>query len=100
MTRMLHTPNFLIYVLVCKAQTTKSMKTKDMPLKSPVKLQQIRGKILNFTKFVRFLGHFSKKQCFGKMGVASIKQLPPPSKIASFWEPQWGSPPESFIQKC
>ena len=39
---------------------------------------------LNFPKFVRFLGHFLKKQCFWKMGVAGIKQLPCPSKIASF----------------
>ena len=39
---------------------------------------------LNFPKFVRFLGHFLKKQCFWKMGVAGIKQLPRPSKIASF----------------
>ena len=39
---------------------------------------------LNFPKFVRFLGHFLKKQCFWKMGVAGIKQLPSPSKIASF----------------
>ena len=38
----------------------------------------------NFPKFVRFLGHFLKKQCFWKMGMAGIKQLPCPSKIASF----------------
>ena len=36
-------------------------------------------KNLNFPKFVRFL-----EQCFWKMGVAGIKQLPRPSKIASF----------------
>ena len=78
-------PNFLIYVLVCTAQTNKSMKTNDIPLKSPIKLQQeMQKKILNFPKFVRFLGHFLKKQCFWKMGVAGIKQLPRPSKIASF----------------
>ena len=39
-TRILHTPDFLIYVLVCTAQTNKSMKTNDKPLKSPIKLQQ------------------------------------------------------------
>ena len=33
-------PDFLIYFLVCTAQTTKSMKTNDIPLKSPIKLQQ------------------------------------------------------------
>ena len=61
------------------------MKTNDIPLKSPIKLQQeMQKKIWNFPKFVRFLGHFLKKQCFWKMGVAGIKQLPCPSKIASF----------------
>ena len=61
------------------------MKTNNIPLKSLIKLQQeLHQKILNFPKFVRFLGHFLKKQCFWKMGVAGIKQLPRPSKIASF----------------
>ena len=32
--------DFWIYVLVCTAQTTKGMKTNDIPLKSPLKLQQ------------------------------------------------------------
>ena len=32
--------DFLIYGLVCTAQSTKSMKTNDIPLKSPIKLQQ------------------------------------------------------------
>ena len=77
--------DFLIYVLVFTAQTTKSMKTNDIPLKSPIKLQQeMQKKNWNFPKFVRFLGHFLKKQCFWKMGVACIKQLLRPSKIASF----------------
>ena len=61
------------------------MKTNDTPLKSPIKLQQeMQKKILNLPKFVRFLGHFLKKQCFWKMSVADIKLLPHPSKIASF----------------
>ena len=61
------------------------MKTNDIPLKSPIKLQQeMQKKILNFPKFVRFLGHFLKKQCFWKMGVAGIKRLPRPSKTGSF----------------
>ena len=82
---MMHTPDFLIYVLVCTAQSTKSMKTNDIPLKSPIKLQkEMPKKILNFPKFVTFLGHFLKKQCFCKMGMAGIKQLPCPSKMASF----------------
>ena len=44
----------------------------------------MQKKILNFPIFVRFLGHFLKKQHFWKMGMAGIKQLPRPSKIASF----------------
>ena len=69
------------------------MKTNDIPLKSPIKLQkEMPKKFSNFSKIVRFLGHFLKKQCFWKMGVAGIKQLPHPFKIASFLE--------SFIQKC
>ena len=61
------------------------MKANDKPLESPIKLQQgMQKKILNFPKFVRFLGHFLKKQCFWKMGVAGIKRLPRPSKIGSF----------------
>ena len=60
----------------------------------------MQKKILNFPKFVRFLGHFLKKQCFWKMGVAGIKQLPRPSKNrVIFIETQWGSTPENFIQK-
>ena len=59
------------------------MKTNDIPLKSPIKLQQEMQKksILNLPKFVRFLG---QKQCFWKMGMAGIIQLPCQSKIASF----------------
>ena len=74
-------PNFLTYVLVCTAQSSKSMKTNDTPLESPIKLQQeMQKKIWNFPKFVRFLGHFLKKQCFWKMGMAGIKQLPRPGR--------------------
>ena len=61
------------------------MKTNNIPLKGPLKLQQgMQKKILNFPIFVRFLGHFLKKQHFWKMGMAGIKQLPRPSKIVSF----------------
>ena len=60
------------------------MKTNDIPLKSPIKWQQeMQKNFLNFPKFERFLGHFLKKQCFWKMGVAGIQQLPRPSKRAS-----------------
>ena len=81
-----YTPSdFLIYVLVGTAKINKNIKTNDRPLKSPIKLQQeMQKNFLNFPKFVRFLGHFLKKQCFWKMGVAGIKWLPRPSKIGSF----------------
>ena len=46
--------------------------------------KKCKKKFSNFPKFVRFLGHFLKKQCLWKMGVVGIKQLPCPSKIASF----------------
>ena len=56
-----------------------------MSLKRPIKLQpEMQKKIMNFPKFVTSLGHFLKKQCFWKMGVADIKQLLHQSKIASF----------------
>ena len=78
-------PDFLIYVLVCTAQSTKCMKINYIPLKSPMKLQQeMQKKIWNLPKFVQSLGHFLKKQRFWKMGMAGIKQLLRPSQIASF----------------
>ena len=77
--------NFLIYVLVCTAQTPKSMKANDIPLKSLIKLQQeMQKKFWIFQNFVRFLGHFLKKQWFWKMGMAGIKELPHPYTMASF----------------
>ena len=72
------------------------MKTNAVPLKSPIKLQQeMQKKIWNFPKFVRFLGHFLKKQVFWKMGVAGIKKLPCPSKMASF---SWKLNEESLLK--
>ena len=56
-------------------------------MKRSIKLQQdMQKKSLNFPKFVRLLGHILKKQSFWKMDVVGIKQLPCPSKIASFSE--------------
>ena len=75
--------DLLIYVLVCTAQSTNSMKTNDIPLKSPIKLQQeMEKKIWNFSKFVRFLGHFLKKQCFWKSGHGGFVWWP---GLLSFW---------------
>ena len=62
-------PDFLSYVLVCRAQSNKSMKTNNIPLKSLIKLQQeMQKKIWNFPKFVRFLGHFFEKTVFLENG--------------------------------
>ena len=44
----------------------------------------MQTKLWIFQNLLDFLGHFLKKQCLGEMGVAGIKQLPHPSKIASF----------------
>ena len=53
--RLVYTPDFLIYGLVCTAQSTKSMKTNDIPLKSPIKLQQeLQKKISNFQNLLDF----------------------------------------------
>ena len=48
--RMMHTPDFLTYILVCTAQSTWSMKTNDIPLKSPIKLQKEMQKKFEFSK--------------------------------------------------
>ena len=45
------------------------MKTNDIPLKSPIKLQQeMQKKNLNLPKFVRLLGHFFEKTVFLENG--------------------------------
>ena len=43
-------PDFLIYDLACTAQTTKSMKTNDIKLKSPIRLQKEKAKKFEFSK--------------------------------------------------
>ena len=45
------------------------MKTNDIPLKSPILLQQeMQKKILNFPKLIRFLVHFFEKELFLENG--------------------------------
>ena len=61
------------------------MKLNDIPLKIPIRLQQEMQKNFEFSKICKIFRAFLKKQCFWKMGVAGIKQLPRPSKIASFY---------------
>ena len=59
------------------------MKTNDIPLKSPIKLQkEMQKNFLNFPKFVRFLGQFLKKQCFWKSGRGGFVWWP---GLLSFW---------------
>ena len=54
-------PDFLIYVLVCTAQTTKSMKTNDIPLKNPIKLQQEMQKNFEFSQICLIFRAFFEK---------------------------------------
>ena len=76
------------------------MKTNDIPLKSPIKLQQeMQKKILDFPKFVRFLGHFEKAVFLKNGRGRHLTVAMPIQNSFIFQETQWGSPPESFIQK-
>ena len=47
---------------------TKSIKTYNIPLKSPMRLLPRMQKRIIFSTFVGFLGAYLKKQCFWKMG--------------------------------
>ena len=79
-------PVFAKHKSLCTSKTTKSIKTNDIPMKSLIKLQpEMQKKILNFPKFVRFLGHFLKKKCFRKMGMAGIKWGQRSSTIPPFF---------------
>ena len=68
-----YTPlDFLIYVLVCTAQTIKSMKTNDMPLESPIKLQQeMQKKNFDFSKICKIFRAFFEKAVFFENGHGS-----------------------------
>ena len=58
---------------------------KQYTIEKPYKIATRNAKFFfEFFKICWFLGPFLKNQCFGKMGVAGMKQLPCPSKIASF----------------
>merc|ERR1712015_8829 len=62
-------PNFLIYILVCTAQTNKSMKTSDIPLKIPIKLQQeMQKKNFEFSKICKIFRAFFEKAVFLENG--------------------------------
>ena len=78
------------------------MKTKDIPLKSPIKLQQeMQKKILNLPKFCEIFRAFFEKVVFLENGRGRHQTVARPIQNSFiFREPQWGSPPESFIQKC
>ena len=52
------------YVSFCVSTTTESMKTNDIPLKSPIKWKQIQKKICNFQKCPKNLTNFGKFQNF------------------------------------
>ena len=54
--------------------TRIAVASEQYTIEKPYKITTRNAKKnLNFPKFVRFLGHFLKKQCFWKMGVAGIK---------------------------
>ena len=72
-------------VSFCVSTTTESMKTNNIPLKSPIKLPpEMQKFFFEFFKICWFLGLFLKNQCFGKMGVAGIKWGQCSSTIPSF----------------
>ena len=60
--------DFLTYVLVCTAQTTKSMKTNNIPLKTPIKLQQEMKKKIELTKICQIFRAFFEKAVFLENG--------------------------------
>ena len=63
------TPDILIYVLVCTAKTTKSLKTNDIPLKSPIKLQQeMKKNVFEFSKICNIFRAFFEKTVFLENG--------------------------------
>ena len=98
---MVDTPRFFYLHFGLYSPNQQVHENKRYTIEKPFKIATRNAKkILNFPKFVRFLGHFLKKQCFWKMGVAGIKRLPRPSKTGSFFmDTQWGSTPERFIEK-
>ena len=70
------------------------MKTNDIPFKSPIKLQQEMKKKFEFSKICQIFRAFFEKTVFLENGHAT-----PIQNSFILREPQWGSTPESFIQK-
>jgi len=60
------------------------MKTKDIPLKSPIKLQQEMQKKFEFTKICYIFRAFLKKVVFLENGHGRHQTVASPSKITSF----------------
>ena len=83
--KRIYTPWFLDLRFGLYSLNQKEYENKWYTIEKPYKIATRNAKKkLIFPKFDRFFGHFLKKQCFWKMGVAGIKQLSSPSKIASF----------------
>ena len=98
--RMVDTPRFLDLRFGLYSPKYQKYENKWYAIGKPYKIAtRNEKKIWNFPKFVRFLGHFLKKQCFGKMGVTGIKQLPRPSKLVHFWGTSMGKPSWKFHSK-
>ena len=80
--------------------TTESMKTNNIPLKSPIKLPpEMQKNFWIFQNLLVFRAFFEKSVFWEngrgrhQMGTTLIHYT------SIFIESQWGSPPESFIQK-
>ncbi len=74
------------------------MKTNDIPLKSPIKLQQEMQKKLEFSKICKIFRAFFEKAVFLENGRGRHQTAAPPIQNSFiFMETQWGSTPESFI---
>ena len=77
------------------------MKTNDIPLKSPMKLQQeMQKKFWIFQNLSDFRALFEKAVFLENGHGRQLTVAMPIQNRFIFRETQWGSPPESFIQKC
>ena len=87
-------------VSFCVSATTEIMKTNNVPLKSPIKLLPEMKKIfLKCSKFVGFRDLFWKSNFLENGRDRHQMGAIPIHYTFIFNQSQWGSPPESFIQK-
>ena len=87
-------------VSFCAPATTEIMKTNNVPLKTPIKLlPEMKKEFWNFQNLFGFRDLFWKSNFLengrGRHQIGAI----PIHYTFIFNQSQWGSPPESFIQK-